>query len=87
MSDYFGLREPNQFSAISPGKDDKQSKIQLERVSMADLLESTVDEILDLYNDYHTLYNLFKDTIYEARAKVLLGILQSKLKVEGGEIA
>jgi hypothetical protein len=62
----------------------RETKATVEQIDVQEVLTKPIDAILDMYNDYMTLFKLFGDTIYQARAKVIHKLLQSKLQAEGG---
>jgi hypothetical protein len=66
-------------------KEHSETKVTLEKINIHEIMTFSVDTILDLYNDYMTLYNILQDTIYQARAKVIYRLLKNKLQPEGGE--
>lgn len=85
VSDYFVGKEAKKALQEIFIKEHSETKVQLEKINMNELLKQPIDTLLDLYNDYMTLFNILQDTMYQARAKVLYRLLQSKLNPEGGE--
>lgn len=57
---------------------------ECESISFKKLLTLHTDTLLDLYIDYHTLYELTGDTKAEARAKVYQQALRTKSKLKEG---
>ncbi|MCB5368983.1 hypothetical protein LIP30_09895 [Collinsella aerofaciens] len=68
---------------VVQGRDDEfDLEFDLIPVNMSDVLKLPIDALLDLYNDYKTLYEITKDNLFETRAKVYLSCLKVKHKVE-----
>ena len=51
-----------------------------EEISFAEISKLPVDTLLDLYNDYTTMYNITKDTKFKGRAFIYMHILKNKPK-------
>lgn len=57
-----------------------EPEFQCEPILLNQTLKLSTDEILDLYNDYHILYQLTNETKFEARAQLYKQALKLKLK-------
>jgi hypothetical protein len=56
----------------------KQAKQYMEQEPLSDLRKKNTDMLLDEYNDYMSLYNVFKDNHYKQRADMVMAIIKSK---------
>lgn len=86
VPDYFvGKRKTNSLQEVLD-KEHSETSVHAESFSIVSILELEVNQILDLYNDYMTLYAMFKDLQYKAKAFVFKAAFTSKLQAEGGEL-
>jgi hypothetical protein len=61
----------------------KHSEEYMEQESLSDLRKKSTDELLDEYNDYMALYDLFKDDHYKQRADMVMAVIKGKSNKAG----
>lgn len=68
-------------------KEHSETTVRAESFRFTDLLDKTVDKLLDLYNDYKALYTVFKDETYQNHMTLIETALAAKEpKIKGGEL-
>jgi hypothetical protein len=56
----------------------KHSEQYMEQESLNELRKKSTDELLDEYNDYKSLYDVFQDDHYKRRADMVMAIIKGK---------
>lgn len=82
VRDFFTGEAPEEVPGKKPLKTPEEHVFECEHYEVSKVLKLPVDAILDLYNDYHILFQLTNETKFEARAKAYMTILKLKTKKE-----